>query len=624
MAKKVLNVGDVSITEKFNQDGMADYIAMTWFRHHTQMYPKIQEWKELRNYIFATDTKTTSNGALPWKNSTTLPKLCQIRDNLHSNYLSALFPNDDWLRWEAYTQDDATKAKRMAIESYMSNKTREGHFRTEMSKLLLDFIDYGNVFATVDYEASYREDINGMKVIDYVGPKARRISPLDIVFNPLANSFSDSWKIVRSLRNVGELMSMAENEPENAYLKAALQNRDLMKAHMNAYGIEEADKAEGFLMDGFGNYAEYLGSNYVEFLQFYGDIYNEVTGQLEQGRVVTVIDRMWVIQNEPLPTWFGGAPIYHVGWRGRSDNLWAMGPLDNLVGMQYRIDHLENLKADAMDLAVLPPLVISGEVEEFVYAPGAEIHLDEGGTVTELAKNAQWVIQADNAINLLEQRMEQYAGAPREAMGVRTPGEKTAFEVQQLENAAGRIFQEKINTFEIEMLEPLLNAMLETARRNMDAEDVIRVMDNDLGVTQFVQITKDDITANGVLRPIGARHFAAQAQLLQNLTGVFNSPIGQAIAPHLSSVSLSRLVEDVLGLNRFQLYSPFKALFEQQEQQRLINQLQENLGTEQNLAAQQGASAQQQPVASGGPTGQDNVVARMSLDQTKANAKQMQ
>lgn len=50
--------------------------------------------------------------------------------------------------------------------------------------------------------------------------------------------------------------------------------------------------------------------------------------------------------------WLGKTSIVHAGWRYRPDNLWAMGPLDNIVGMQYRIDHLENLKADAMDLAV--------------------------------------------------------------------------------------------------------------------------------------------------------------------------------------------------------------------------------------------------------------------------------
>ena len=144
MSKKVLE-----IREAFNGDTLAKYVAHTWFRYHSQRFPKIEQWKELRNYIFATDTTTTTNKSLPWKNSTTLPKLCQIRDNLHSNYISALFPNDQWLKWEAYSLQDAEKTKAKTIEAYMQNKTRESHFRTEISRLVYDYIDYGNTFATV-------------------------------------------------------------------------------------------------------------------------------------------------------------------------------------------------------------------------------------------------------------------------------------------------------------------------------------------------------------------------------------------------------------------------------------------------------------------------------------------
>jgi hypothetical protein len=577
MSKKSLEVS----AKMFGQDNMSAYIANTWVTHNSERSTKRAQWKELRDYVFATDTTTTTNKSLPWKNSTTLPKLCQIRDNLHSNYISALFPNDDWLKWEAYSLMDGTKSKVKAIEAYMSNKTREGHFRTEISKLLYDYIDYGNVFATVDFEASYRTNTLGERVIDFIGPRARRISPLDIVFNPLSSTFKDSWKVIRSLKSIGELRMMAEDEPDNHYLVKALKNRDKLMAHMNSYGIDEMDKADGFLMDGFGNYSTYLQSGYVEVLEFFGDIHDQETGKVLRGQIVTVIDRMYVIRKEPFPTWLGGAPIYHTGWRTRPDNLWAMGPLDNLVGMQYRIDHLENLKADAMDLAILPPLVISGEVEAFKYGPGVEIHIDENGGVTELAKNVQWVIQSDNAIQQLEQRMEMYAGAPREAMGVRTAGEKTAYEVQQLQNAAGRIFQEKITTFEIELLEKILNAMLETATRNLDQNDIVRVMDNDIGVQQFLTITKDDITASGKLRPIGARHFAAQAQLMQNLQGLANSPLYQTVSPHISSKKLATLVEDVLGLGRYELFKPNVAVFEQQETQRLVNQAQEDLQVEQ-------------------------------------------
>ena len=577
MAKKALELGAA-----FGRDNISEYIAHTWHTYNTNRHEKIAHWKELRNYIFATDTSTTTNKSLPWKNSTTLPKLCQIRDNLHSNYISALFPNDDWLKWEAYSRKDAGKDKVNAIEAYMSNKTREGHFRAEVSKLLYDYIDYGNCFATVDFESSYREDDQGNKIPDFIGPKIRRISPLDIVFNPMSSTFRDSFKIIRSIKNLGELYMLAEDEPDNFYLQSALKNRDKFRKHMNAYGIEEFDKAEGMQIDGFGTYQDYLQSNYVEFLEFYGDIYSDVDNTVSRGRLITVIDRMWVIRDTSIPNWLGHAPVYHTGWRTRPDNLWAMGPLDNLVGMQYRIDHLENLKADAMDLAVLPPLVIAGEVEEFDYKPGEEIHIDENGSVTELGRNAQWVIQSENAISILEQRMEMYAGAPREAMGIRTAGEKTAFEVQQLATAAGRIFQEKINNFEMEILEKSLNAMLEVAKRNIDRIDVVRVIDDDLGAQVFLEITRDDITASGKLRPIGARHFGAQAQLVQNLTTLSNTQIWAQISPHISSKSMAKLVEDVLNLERYSLFTPNIAVFEQQETQRLANQAMEDLQVEES------------------------------------------
>jgi len=170
--------------------------------------------------------------------------------------------------------------------------------------------------------------------------------------------------------------------------------------------------------------------------------------------------------------------------------------------------------------------------------------------------------------------MEEFAGTPKQAMGFRTPGEKTAYEVQSLESAASRIFQEKIGQFEIEMLEPLLNLMLESARRNLVGSDIIRVMDDDLGVIEFMNITKDDITAKGKIRPTGARHFAATAQLVQNITNLFNSPVGQMIAPHTSAKQLSKLVEDVLGLERFDLFQDNVAIMEQADSQRIANQAQ--------------------------------------------------
>lgn len=554
-------------------DDRAKEIAYLWDRWHQQRLNKIAEWEEVRNYIFATDTSKTTNGMLPWKNSTATPKICQIRDNLHANYISALFPNSNWLKWEGGTFDDDTKAKADAITSYILTKTRECGFRDIMSKLVYDYIDYGNCFAEVEYVRNTHIDENtGETITIYEGPVPRRISPLDIVFNPIAPSFDESPKIIRKILQKGELIQMAEN---NDKWKIAMTKHHIMCQKSGTYSVEDFQKAVGMMIDGFGNLQEYYQSQYVEVLEFRGDYLDPVTNEVKKNHSVTVIDRVILVDDTPIDNWLGKTSIVHAGWRYRPDNLWAMGPLDNLVGLQYRIDHLENLKADAMDLAVHPPIVIYGDVDPFDWGPGSQINIVGDGKIEELGKNLNSIITADNQIMAYEQKMEEYAGAPKQAMGIRTPGEKTAFEVQQLENAAGRIFQEKTTQFETMLLEPVLNLMLECARRNLDALDIARSFDDDFGVDTFLEITKDDITARGKLRPMGARHFGEQAQLLMNLNQLFAGALGQMIAPHMSPKALAYLVEDALQIKKYDVIKPNVAMYEGAEQQQIAGNLQQ-------------------------------------------------
>lgn len=571
------------LTAFMTQDEASQWVSYMWDTYNNQRKEFIEEKKELRDYLFATDTSTTSNSSLPWKNTTTLPKLCQIRDNLHSNYLQALFPNDSWLKWQGYGLEDSVLEKAKSIEAYMSNKTRVSDFRNTVSQLLLDYIDYGNAFAYADFESRTKELPDGTVVPAYVGPVGRRISPLDIVFNPLADSFENTHKIVRSVRTLGEIRKLAQSGPEHQFWADALKHREDVCRLMGGYSKEDFDKAVGYQADGFGNMYEYFQGNYMEVLEFYGDYHSAETGELMCDQIITVVDRNKTVRQETMPTWYEGSPIVHVSWRKRPDNLWGMGPLDNLVGLQYRLDHLENLKSDAMDLIIHPPLKIIGEVEEFVWGPGVEIQLDPEGDVQELGLSAGNIFAAQQAMQDIEDRMELYAGAPSEAMGIRTPGEKTAFEVQDLSSKAGRIFQEKINHFEIQLLERLLNKMLEQAQRNMDVTDVVRVYDNDIGAEVFQTLTASDITANGLLRPVGARHFAKKAQDLQNLSGVLNGPIMQLIQPHTSALELTRFIDDTLGLTGYEIFKENVNISEQQNTQTAMNLAEEDLIAQQGM-----------------------------------------
>ena len=574
--------GQGTVAELDTRDGLAKEIGLMWANWNSMRQEWLNEKLETRNFLFATDTRKTSAGNLPWKNSTTLPKLTQIRDNLHANYLSAVFPNDDWLRWEAHTLDETEISKRQAIQAYMANKTRESNMRTTVSRLLYDYIDYGNCFGDVVWVNERTEDpVTGEIIQGYVGPKLVRIAPQDIVFNPTAVSFDKTPKITRSVMTWGELKLMVEDHPDRGYLEEAVKKAEDVRKQVHTHKAEDFDKSAGFEIDGFGSLHSYFTTGTVEVLEFEGSIHDDDTGEFLKDCVVTVIDRSFVIRKDANPAWKRGGFKFHVGWRFRPDNLYAMGPLDNLVGMQYRIDHLENAKADAVDQYIHPPKVIKGDVDEFVWGPDEEIHVDMDGAVELLRPDLSAIINTQQEIMGIMNYMEEFAGAPKQAMGIRTPGEKTAFEVQALENAAGRIFQEKITNFEINGLEPALNSMLEVARRSMDSYDIVRVMDDDLGVEQFMSVTKDDITAKGKLRPIGARHFSAKANRIQTLTQLSNTPLWAQIQPHVSNKALSRMVEDILDLNRFELIQDNVQIFEQADTQRLINQVQEDMAVEQ-------------------------------------------
>lgn len=573
----------IEIEHLLNPDTLAVEIANRWVEWNTLRQKWVEEKKELRNYLYATDTRTTANAVLPWSNSTTTPKLTQIMDNLHANYFATLFPQQKWMRFEANDRQSNTKAKKDVIQAYMDNKIRQSDFVNTSSSLLYDWIQYGNCFATVQWETNYTVKEDGDIAVNYIGPRLVRISPFDIVFNPTASDFYKTPKIIKSILTLGEVKRMVDNDPSKAHWNAIIERmmyaRAAVRSSDGAY-----NKAEGFIADGFSSIQQYYESDYVEVLTFYGDIFDYNTKTLMTDRVISVVDRAYILENEENPSWLGYAPIFHSGWRPRPDNLYAMGPLDNLVGMQYRIDHLENLKADVFDQIAYPVMKIRGDVEDFDFQPGARIYLGEEGDVGYLVPDAT-ALQADLQIQLLENKMEEMAGAPKQAMGIRTPGEKTAFEVQTLQNSASRIFEHKTAHFERTFLEPILNAMLEVSRRNMNMSDVIRVMDDASGAMLFKEIKKDDITANGKIVPVGARHFAERARRVQNLTQLYQLKLADpTIAPHLSGKEMAKIMAEELG--EYRLYGENIAVAEQLETQQAAQEA-EAINQEQLMVAQQ-------------------------------------
>lgn len=546
------------------------------------------QWQEVYNYCNSTDARETSNVQNPWDNSTNIPKMAQIADNLEANYEPAMFPSNDWFRFEPFTANAAKKETRDKVEAYISTKNRLNDFYLEIAKCRRDWIYTGNCFGEVKYITETAIDREGIEYVTYSGPKFFRISPYDIVFNALASSFESSPKFKRTLYTRGELEVVAKGwDRDEEMATNILDMVDKLRYTVSALGDSETQKYNSMVYDGFGTAADYFRSGYVEVLEYFGDLYDVNTNTFHKNKRYVIVDRMWVVSEQDIATPSGKPNIFHCGWRLRPDNLWAQGPLELLVGMQYRLNHLENAKSDAFDQQLDSDLVFRGTID-IIQDGGRKIYISEdvNGDVRRLAPDTT-ILNANMEIEWLMRMMEETAGAPKDAVGIRTPGEKTAFEVGQLFERSGRVFQNKVAYFERVFTEKIINAELAVSRDNIHKVDTIPVVGSEDGVIDFMDITKEDISSNGKLVPIGARHFARQAQLIQTLQGLQQGLLADPeIMQHISSKRMAEVVVDeLLNFHKYDLYKPYARVYERAEAQKLMQAAEDEMMAQQQTEA---------------------------------------
>lgn len=537
-------------------------------------------WTETKKYVFATSTRDTTNAKNPWSNTSHRPKLYNIYNNLLVNTDFSLFPHRDWLEFVGNDDEASTKTKREAALAYLNTKHRLSNFRKVMRDLINDWILYGNCFASVEYVTETSLDpLTGEQRPAYIGPRPVRYSPYDVVMNPKATDSHHTPYIIRSRTTIGELQQAIEENPGLGYDESVLQmmKDERIKATQS---VEDGELEDSFIPDGFGSTGDYYISGHTTLYEFYGDIYDKHTDTLLKNYVITVADGVHILRKEPLNTFSGRPNIFHSVWKQRPDNLWGYGPLENLVGLQYRINHLENAKADAFDDMLDPDVILEGDVEVEKVGASTRYYVTEGGNVRYLAPDTT-VLNADFQIQELEAAMELYANAPREALGIRSPGEKTAFEVSMLSNAANRGFEYQTEVFSA-FLEDIVNAELELATQNLTGSDVVSVIDDDFGVQEFIRITREDLVSNGKVVPVGAREYARKSRLSQQLTSFYQTGMTDPeVAQHFPAKKIAQLWAELLDFE--ELYSPFGRIPERLEAASMESSAQKMLAERQSI-----------------------------------------
>jgi len=527
----------------------------------------LSQWSEIEAYRYATDTHSLPDGSA-FSHSTHLPVVASIAQDLEAILKQVTTPHDDYFTFKPMDLEAASLDQRDKVVAYLKSRFIVNGYEKELGKLRSDLITYGNCFSHTFFVDESVGDKQG-----YIGPTTKRISPYDVVFNPTASSFDDTAKIVREVVSLGELKKRGTSGLiDPLAVESILDGRANYKP--TRYG---RNKDAQYTPAGFGSYEDYMISGYIELLWFYGSVYDQVGQELHENRVIVVADNVHLLMDEPIATYDGKANIFHSVWQQQPDNLYGLSPLANIIGINWQINHRENAKSEALDRLIKPDVVHLGDVVEvFDDETGQTTYIaPEGGGVQELAVNTQF-FSFDLQIDRLTHAARAAARLPSDLTGFRSQGEKTLGEVTALTDGGMRGFIDKASDFEKTTLENHLSASIQLARDNFTLAFTIPSQ-GDSGFLQMLEITKDDLSVNGILIPQGARRFARKNQILGTLTQLSATPLAQVIGMHISGKGGSKLVEELLEMHGSGLFSEYAQIIEQAEAQQIANQAEQEV-----------------------------------------------
>lgn len=517
--------------------------------------------QEVRSMVFATDINSTSAANIDTKNRTHIPKLTELSDTLQSNYWDTIFGESKFFVFSGTTETDRVRAKK--IEAWIRSKLETKKFRQKVGRALCaDYVIYGNCFLEVDYIVELDDYNNEV----FKGVVIRRVSPLDLTFDAKAATFKDAGKIQTKRIHLADLAELPVKFPSLDFNKSVIAK--IIKSRQTGYVEDWVDvlHEENMTMDGYGSYETYFKQDFVTVRVYRGDIYNPKTGKVQKHRIIWSVDDIHIILNmtNPSPTGYDG--LHHVPWRLRPDNLWGMGALDNLAGMQYRVDKVENLKSDILDLCAFPITVHKGgqTIDDLgaIYRPGNLIELDIDEEISFESPNPIILQYGDAHIAQYFKLMEDFAGAPPESRGIRSPGEKTKAEVQMLDSKGAKIFRDKSKVFETALEDALLEAF-ELTLLNFDGEDYVDIFDDIQGKDMLQALALEDIKAHGTFIAMGSKHWdrknKRKVELDGLIAGAFNNP---KYAPHVSGWEVMQTINSDYELEETGIISQFTGIKE--------------------------------------------------------------
>lgn len=471
-------------------DEIKNKICDKFEKLNEQRQKQISHIQNVRNAIYGSAFEECGNQRL------NLPDAWQQATTLKAHLLEAISSHSEGL-FDVTESDNSSSIRANNHKIFLCNALEKMKFSDKLEQIIENIIETGEVTLFVGWETRWRtrrvatslyekiqnplwECFKTVKEKTYEGACLKIVNPCDFVFDHQRASKWDSCpKIHRSWMEINEIFENKEN------FTISNAQREELKERLER---SKFDKDTTGISDGL-----------VEVLKYWGDIRLE-SGKILKNRLVVVVGRLLVVQNEPNP--YVSCPYIYANIIEDPTTKRGLSPLAPILSILNTTDEIMQTQILGHKLVSNPPFLaprgaFQGKIE---VKPGKIIEYDPT-LLPQMPQplNFSQMLSGWDFIKFFKSQIERATGIFDNMAGeIQSAGERTATELNYTAGGQNVRLNSLIDSINRKIILPLLEKTAQTNANFMIGNSKISTQFE--GKSTTIEITPDVREGNFIYR----------------------------------------------------------------------------------------------------------------------------
>jgi len=523
--------------QQYEVRGLTGMVYSLWTEWAAERISKEKVWLQCEKaYLSKFDV---SQGTPKWKSRAFVPASFSAVENIHSQIMSGLFPNERF--FDVKPMDDGYELRADAAKELLYQQTYASDYRTNVSHFLKQLITVGNSAAIVDWSEEYSGDER-----IFSGSRFKTLDMKYFHVDPYASDPQTANKLRKYWLSYEEAEALQVFDPDALkLLKGTAGNGGISASQEDANHIATAQAA-----DMTSGVDKNRGS--IEITELWGTF--EDDGEQYDNYVCSVGNGV-LLRLQPSPYEHGRDPFVFARYSVVAGEAYGIGALEPALPLQHLINSFTNQKVDELSIIINGMYKFKDDgvidIDNLISEPGAMFEVADMDNLQSVAPGSA-VALAYQEISDLERKFEEATGAIKLVAGGTSDGTRTATEVMALTQSGNSRFNEVLAQIETSVIRPSLRMYLSNAAQFMDEEQAIRILGRDDvdEIDAWTKIHPDDLRGRYDIKPGGSRLVAMREFRLKNLM-TYLQTVGQvqALAPRLDWGKINKRIMRELGFD---------------------------------------------------------------------------